>query len=112
MRILTIFIFSSYPRTGRVAQEVCSYMGRELKKNRGKGRNRIPGHSYPAGDITGDCIKEKDTDINEEIPAKPKIIQNIRKGGQPGKMYPDTRLFQRNIRFRREASDGKNPFAD
>ena len=26
------FIFSSYPRTGRVAQEVCSYMGRELKK--------------------------------------------------------------------------------
>ena len=26
------FIFSNYPRTGRVAQEVCSYMGRELKK--------------------------------------------------------------------------------
>ena len=26
------FIFSSYPRTGRVAQEVCSYIGRELKK--------------------------------------------------------------------------------
>ena len=59
--------------------------GAGTEKNRGKGRNRIPGHSYPAGDITGDCIKEKDTDINEEIPAKPKIIQNIRKGGQPGK---------------------------
>ena len=26
------FISSNYPRTGRVAQEVCSYMGRELKK--------------------------------------------------------------------------------
>ena len=26
------FIFSNYPRTGQVAQEVCGYMGRELKK--------------------------------------------------------------------------------
>ena len=59
--------------------------GQGTEEAGGEGGNRIPGHSYPAGDITGDCIKEKDTDINEEIPAKPKIIQNIRKGGQPGK---------------------------
>ena len=67
--------------------------GTGTEKNRGKGRNRIPGHSYPAGDITGDCIKEKDTDINEEIPAKPKIIQNIRKGikDKPGNK-PATKL--------------------
>ena len=68
--------------------------GTGTEKNRGKGRNRIPGHSYPAGDITGDCIKEKDTDINEKIPVKPKIIQDIRKGGQPGKCTRPPAFFR------------------